>query len=268
MEHYSVQAEPVELVLLRPWQPKLVWGCSAELRPRDSARHDLSHSQPHHRQPAAPYCDCNLPGLCPEFRAARDAVVQLSVIRDSIPDTRSRGSMLFPRPQVLHAAFIPFGEIKSIELPTDYESEGNHRGFAFVDFQSAEDAAAAMDNMHESELFGRTLRVNVARPAKVKEGYSRAVWHDENWLREHDTTAPEEAKLGDAAAITAAYRKKAGIDNGDPDPGTEAGAATATASAVSCALTRIQPPRYSDTPRKLEDSRRDSHPQLNLTLIS
>ena len=42
------------------------------------------------------------------------------------------------------------------QIPLDYETE-KHRGFAFVEFEQAEDAAAAVDNMHESELFGRTV---------------------------------------------------------------------------------------------------------------
>lgn len=33
-----------------------------------------------------------------------------------------------------------------IQIPLDYETE-KHRGFAFVEFESAEDAAAAIDNM-------------------------------------------------------------------------------------------------------------------------
>lgn len=48
--------------------------------------------------------------------------------------------------KVLHAAFIPFGDLVDIQIPLDYESE-KHRGFAFIEFESAEDAAAAIDNM-------------------------------------------------------------------------------------------------------------------------
>lgn len=48
--------------------------------------------------------------------------------------------------KVLHAAFIPFGEIVDVQIPLDYESE-KHRGFAFIEFETAEDAAAAIDNM-------------------------------------------------------------------------------------------------------------------------
>lgn len=48
--------------------------------------------------------------------------------------------------KVLNAAFIPFGEVLDIQIPLDYETE-KHRGFAFVEFENAEDAAAAIDNM-------------------------------------------------------------------------------------------------------------------------
>ncbi|XP_063222842.1 peptidyl-prolyl cis-trans isomerase E isoform X2 [Bacillus rossius redtenbacheri] len=86
--------------------------------------------------------------------------------------------------KVLHAAFIPFGDILDIQIPLDYESE-KHRGFAFVEFEAAEDAAAAIDNMNDSELFGRTVRVNLAKPQKIKEGSSKPVWSDDTWLQQH-----------------------------------------------------------------------------------
>ncbi|KAK6057663.1 hypothetical protein COOONC_04780 [Cooperia oncophora] len=59
--------------------------------------------------------------------------------------------------KVLMAAFITFGDIVAISIPMDYET-GKHRGFGFVEFELPEDAAAAIDNMNESELFGRTIR--------------------------------------------------------------------------------------------------------------
>ncbi|XP_050401459.1 peptidyl-prolyl cis-trans isomerase E isoform X1 [Patella vulgata] len=86
--------------------------------------------------------------------------------------------------KILHAAFIPFGDIIDINIPLDYETE-KHRGFAFVEFEVAEDAAAAIDNMNESELFGKTIRVNLAKPMRIKEGASRAVWSEDTWLQKH-----------------------------------------------------------------------------------
>ena len=48
--------------------------------------------------------------------------------------------------KILKAAFIPFGDVVDIQIPADYETE-KHRGFAFIEFEYAEDAAAAIDNM-------------------------------------------------------------------------------------------------------------------------
>lgn len=48
--------------------------------------------------------------------------------------------------KVLNAAFIPFGDVVDVQIPLDYETE-KHRGFAFIEFENAEDAAAAIDNM-------------------------------------------------------------------------------------------------------------------------
>lgn len=53
--------------------------------------------------------------------------------------------------KILHAAFIPFGEIVDVQIPLDYESE-KHRGFAFIEFELSEDALAAIDNMVNKNL--------------------------------------------------------------------------------------------------------------------
>ncbi|CAH0388631.1 unnamed protein product [Bemisia tabaci] len=86
--------------------------------------------------------------------------------------------------KVLSAAFIPFGDVVDIQLPLDYETE-KHRGFAFIEFEFSDDAAAAIDNMNDSELFGQTIRVNFAKPQKIKEGSTRAVWSEDTWLQQH-----------------------------------------------------------------------------------
>ena len=41
-------------------------------------------------------------------------------------------------PQVLRSAMIPFGNIKSLDIPMDYKV-GKTRGFAFVEFEDHED---------------------------------------------------------------------------------------------------------------------------------
>ncbi|KAI1318068.1 hypothetical protein EDD11_007302 [Mortierella claussenii] len=95
-------------------------------------------------------------------------------------------------PQVLHAAFIPFGEITHIEIPPDPTSTAPHRGFGFIEFDLPADAQAAQDNMHLSELFGRTIKVNLAKPLKggmgaggIGRGPEKAIWADEDWLKKN-----------------------------------------------------------------------------------
>ncbi|XP_059048946.1 peptidyl-prolyl cis-trans isomerase E [Achroia grisella] len=100
--------------------------------------------------------------------------------------------------KVLNAAFVPFGDLVDVQIPLDYETE-KHRGFAFIEFENAEDAAAAIDNMNDSELFGRTIRVNIAAPQRIKEGSTRPVWSDDTWLQKHagETLAIEKQKDGE-----------------------------------------------------------------------
>lgn len=52
-----------------------------------------------------------------------------------------------------------------------------------MEYELAEDAAAAIDNMNDSELFGRTIRCNFARPPKANERSQRPVWADDEWLK-------------------------------------------------------------------------------------
>lgn len=54
---------------------------------------------------------------------------------------------------MLQAAFIPFGDIVDINLPLDYQTQ-KHKGFAFIEFEEAEDAAQAVENMNDGEIYG------------------------------------------------------------------------------------------------------------------
>ncbi|XP_016303585.1 peptidyl-prolyl cis-trans isomerase E-like isoform X1 [Sinocyclocheilus anshuiensis] len=111
--------------------------------------------------------------------------------------------------KVLHAAFIPFGDITDIQIPLDYETE-KHRGFVFLEFELAEDAAAAIDNMNESELFGRTIRVNIAKPMRIKEGSSRPVWSEDDWLKKFSGKTVEESEEAESAAESASTNTQEG----------------------------------------------------------
>jgi RNA recognition motif-containing protein len=56
------------------------------------------------------------------------------------------------------------------------------RGFAFVEFESEEDAADALENMDGSELFGKVIRCNIAK-AVPKLAAGKAVWNSEDWIQ-------------------------------------------------------------------------------------
>jgi peptidyl-prolyl isomerase E (cyclophilin E) len=45
--------------------------------------------------------------------------------------------------------------------------KGKHRGFAFVEYEDADDADEAIFNMDGAELSGRTVSVSVAQPNQV-----------------------------------------------------------------------------------------------------
>lgn len=63
----------------------------------------------------------------------------------------------------VRAAFEQAGEVVSVAIPTDRET-GRSRGFAFVEM--ADDAAAkkAIETLNETEIAGRSIIVNEARP--------------------------------------------------------------------------------------------------------
>jgi len=57
-----------------------------------------------------------------------------------------------------------------------------------------------MDNMNESELHGRTIRVNIAKPMKFTESSMKAVWSEDSWLREHTSKPDDVVQNGTEAA--------------------------------------------------------------------
>ena len=62
----------------------------------------------------------------------------------------------------LRKAFEPHGEITEATVITDRGS-GRSRGFGFVTFADAESAVKAIAALHNSELDGRTIKVDVAQ---------------------------------------------------------------------------------------------------------
>lgn len=83
--------------------------------------------------------------------------------------------------RILSDAFLPFGEIVDISLPKPEapSSTDPHRGFGYVEFEVPADAKEAIDNMDQSELFGRVIKVAAAKPQKESNeglGSKTAIW--------------------------------------------------------------------------------------------
>lgn len=83
--------------------------------------------------------------------------------------------------RVLADAFLPFGEIVDVTLPKPElpSSTDPHRGFGYVEFEVPADAKEAIDNMDQSELFGRVIKVAPSKPQKNSNeglGSKQAVW--------------------------------------------------------------------------------------------
>ena len=67
----------------------------------------------------------------------------------------------------LRQAFEAFGQVTSASIITDRFS-GESRGFGFVEMANKAEAEAAIAGLNGTELKGRTLNVNEARPRPDK----------------------------------------------------------------------------------------------------
>lgn len=63
----------------------------------------------------------------------------------------------------LEALFSQAGTVASVAVITDKFS-GQSKGFGFVEMNDPADAARAIDQFNETELKGRNIKVNEARP--------------------------------------------------------------------------------------------------------
>ena len=70
----------------------------------------------------------------------------------------------------LQNVFGAYGNVERINLVTDRET-GQPRGFAFVEMTDAEAAQNAIANLNGTELHGRAINVNEARPKPAGGGH-------------------------------------------------------------------------------------------------
>jgi cold-inducible RNA-binding protein len=67
----------------------------------------------------------------------------------------------------LRTAFSAHGEVDSARLITDRDS-GRSKGFGFVEMPNDNEARAAIEAVNGTELMGRTVKVNEARPREER----------------------------------------------------------------------------------------------------
>ena len=65
----------------------------------------------------------------------------------------------------LRDLFAQHGEVVSAKIITDRIS-GKSRGFGFVEMNDKEEAEKAIEKLNGSEIEGRNIRVNLARPRR------------------------------------------------------------------------------------------------------
>ncbi len=68
------------------------------------------------------------------------------------------------RTEGLREAFEAFGEVTDAIVMMERDNPNRSRGFGFVEFANDEDADRAIQEMNETELDGRRIMVNEARP--------------------------------------------------------------------------------------------------------
>lgn len=73
----------------------------------------------------------------------------------------------------LRKLFSKYGEVTSVSIITDRDTRRS-KGFAFVEMPNTAQAKQAMLALNGSELDGRTIKVNEAKPQERREGGRRA----------------------------------------------------------------------------------------------
>jgi len=69
----------------------------------------------------------------------------------------------------VEALFAEHGTVESARVITD-KFTGQSRGFGFVEMATQDEAQAAINALHSTEMGGRTLTVNEAKPMAPRSG--------------------------------------------------------------------------------------------------
>ena len=64
----------------------------------------------------------------------------------------------------LRSAFSEVGVVEDVFLVMDKTRRGRHKGYGFVTMSTEDEAQAAIDQLNETDLKGRDIRVSIAQP--------------------------------------------------------------------------------------------------------
>ena len=77
--------------------------------------------------------------------------------------------------QALRQLFESYGAVDTVNIIMDRYT-GRSKGFGFVEMPESAAATAAIQGLHGTELDGRALTVNEAKPREPRREPSRARW--------------------------------------------------------------------------------------------
>jgi RNA recognition motif-containing protein len=75
----------------------------------------------------------------------------------------------------LRQLFESYGAVDKVNIITDRDT-GRSRGFGFVEMLDSAAAKAAIQGLQGTDLGGRTLNVNEAKPREPRREFSRSRW--------------------------------------------------------------------------------------------
>ena len=68
----------------------------------------------------------------------------------------------------LRELFSPHGEVSSVKI-IRYPDSGKSKGFGFIEMTKDHEADNAIQKLNGTDVMGRSIRVNVARPKKNED---------------------------------------------------------------------------------------------------
>lgn len=80
----------------------------------------------------------------------------------------------------LRVSFEAYGEVVSATIITERDT-GRSKGFGFVEMSTEEEATAALEALNGTEMGGRTIKVDKARPRRTDRRPRRRSGNYDDW---------------------------------------------------------------------------------------